>query len=304
MLHLVGLSILLYLIDDVRTNKNQVCYVLCGMTLCRHLPTFRIFVLCPDLWQSSTRGTTFFLNVSNCSPRQYHVTSSFWNAMTALLLAKGVNCSASHHVISFLTFAFILSVVSASLWLFFRRVHKIAKSDCQLRHVCLSVCPSVRPSVRMKRLCCSHLTDFREISYLSVFSKIFWGKFTFHKNLTKITGNLHEDLRTFVLISRWILFRIRNVSDQICIKNRNTFFASKYVFPDNRYVYDIMWKYIVERGRAQMAIWCMRIACWIPKARPVFRYFTPLGPRNFCAPPPPYLFVFSYVQLSNSLSSF
>jgi hypothetical protein len=29
--------------------------------------------------------------------------------------------------------------------------------------------------------------------------------------------------------------------------------------------------------------------------RPVFRYFTPLGPRNFC---PPYLFVFSYVQLS------
>jgi len=36
--------------------------------------------------------------------------------------------------------------------------------------------------------------------------------------------------------------------------------------------------------------------------RPVFRYFTPLGPRNFCAPP--HLFVFSYVQLSNSLSSF
>ena len=30
--------------------------------------------------------------------------------------------------------------------------------------------------------------------------------------------------------------------------------------------------------------------------RPVFRYFTPLGPRNFCAPPN--LFVFSYVQLS------
>ena len=33
-------------------------------------------------------------------------------------------------------------------------------------------------------------------------------------------------------------------------------------------------------------------------SRSVFRYFTPLGPRNFCAPPPPYLFVFSYVQLS------
>jgi len=27
-----------------------------------------------------------------------------------------------------------------------------------------------------------------------------------------------------------------------------------------------MWKNIVERGRAQMTIWRMRIACWIPKA--------------------------------------
>jgi len=27
-----------------------------------------------------------------------------------------------------------------------------------------------------------------------------------------------------------------------------------------------MWKNFVERGRAQMAIWRMRIACWIPKA--------------------------------------
>jgi len=27
-----------------------------------------------------------------------------------------------------------------------------------------------------------------------------------------------------------------------------------------------MWKNIVERGRPQMAIWRMRIACWIPKA--------------------------------------
>ena len=27
-----------------------------------------------------------------------------------------------------------------------------------------------------------------------------------------------------------------------------------------------MWKYIVERGRPQMTIWRMRIACGIPKA--------------------------------------
>jgi len=34
----------------------------------------------------------------------------------------------------------------------------------------------------------------------------------------------------------------------------------------NRAVYEIVWKNIVERGRTQMTIWRMRIACWIPKA--------------------------------------
>jgi hypothetical protein len=27
-----------------------------------------------------------------------------------------------------------------------------------------------------------------------------------------------------------------------------------------------MWKNDVDAGKAQMSIWCMRIACWIPKA--------------------------------------
>jgi len=31
-------------------------------------------------------------------------------------------------------------------------------------------------------------------------------------------------------------------------------------------VYEIMWKDIAGTGRPQMTIWCMRIACWIPKA--------------------------------------
>jgi len=40
-----------------------------------------------------------------------------------------------------------------------------------------------------------------------------------------------------------------------------TFFS-----PENRPVYEIMWKNIVGRGRPQMAIWRMRVACWKPKA--------------------------------------
>ena len=35
--------------------------------------------------------------------------------------------------------------------------------------------------------------------------------------------------------------------------------------PENHAVYEIMWKNTAERGRVQMTIWCMRIACWIPK---------------------------------------
>jgi len=35
---------------------------------------------------------------------------------------------------------------------------------------------------------------------------------------------------------------------------------------ENRAVYGIKWKNMAERGRPQMTICRMRIACWIPKA--------------------------------------
>jgi len=38
------------------------------------------------------------------------------------------------------------------------------------------------------------------------------------------------------------------------------------MFFKNRVDYQIMWKNPVGRGRAQMTIWLMRIACWIPNA--------------------------------------
>jgi hypothetical protein len=39
-----------------------------------------------------------------------------------------------------------------------------------------------------------------------------------------------------------------------------------FVFFENRAVYEIMWKGIVEPYMQQMTIWRMRIAWWIPKA--------------------------------------
>ena len=41
-------------------------------------------------------------------------------------------------------------------------------------------------------------------------------KFKFHLNVTRMTGTLHEDLRTFIIISRAVLLKMRNVSDTIC----------------------------------------------------------------------------------------
>ena len=36
--------------------------------------------------------------------------------------------------------------------------------------------------------------------------------------------------------------------------------------PDNRTVYEIKWKNMVQPDRPQMTLWRMRIACWISKA--------------------------------------
>ena len=44
------------------------------------------------------------------------------------------------------------------------------------------------------------------------------------------------------------------------------FLLNKFFFPENRAVCEVRWKNVVERGRPQMTIWRMRIACWIPKA--------------------------------------
>jgi len=71
-----------------------------------------------------------------------------------------------------------------------------------------------------------------------------------------MTGTSHEEQYTFLIRSHSVLFRIRYVSDKICRVNQNTHHA----------YYEIMWKNIVERGRPKITIWCMRIACWIPKA--------------------------------------
>jgi len=79
-------------------------------------------------------------------------------------------------------------------------------------------------------------------------------------------GTLHVDRYKFLITSRAILLRMRNVSDKSCRENQNTHFVFSNCFFENHVVYEIMWENIVELGRPQLTIWRMRIACLIPKA--------------------------------------
>jgi len=108
-----------------------------------------------------------------------------------------------------------------------------------------------------------HWADFKEIWHLSIFPQNLSGKVKFDENLTRITGTLHEELRyIFFVISRWIILRMRNVSDKSCRENQNTHFVFSNFFPQNRAVYEIMWKkYIWQYDTARMSfVWRLTMA--------------------------------------------
>jgi hypothetical protein len=56
---------------------------------------------------------------------------------------------------------------------------------------------------------------------------------------------------------------MRNVSHKSCRKN----LLCSIFFFENRAVYEIMWKNIVDPDRPQMTKWRMLIGCLIPKAK-------------------------------------
>ena len=56
-------------------------------------------------------------------------------------------------------------------------------------------------------------------------------------------------------IYRWILLRMRNISNKRSWENQTTHFQFSNFLPENRAVYEIMLKSVVETKRPQMAIW-------------------------------------------------
>jgi hypothetical protein len=49
-------------------------------------------------------------------------------------------------------------------------------------------------------------------------------------------------------------------------KTKHAFYVSQ-LFSENRALYEIMWKNIVELDRQQMTTWRVCIACWIPTSK-------------------------------------
>ena len=50
------------------------------------------------------------------------------------------------------------------------------------------------------------------------------------------------------------------------VEKIKTHFLCSVTFPENRAVYEKMWKNMAERGRPRMKIWRMHIACCVREA--------------------------------------
>jgi len=72
--------------------------------------------------------------------------------------------------------------------------------------------------------------------------------------MAKITGTLHGNLCTFIMISCSITLRIRTFQTKFVEPNQNTHFMFSNFSPEKRVVYEIMWKNMAVSDRPQMRI--------------------------------------------------
>jgi hypothetical protein len=102
-------------------------------------------------------------------------------------------------------------------------------------------------------------------------------KLRFDENLPRITGTLPEDLCTFMMISRSIIVRMRNVSHKSCRQNQNTHFIfGNFLLK----IVPFMRKCGEKKGRFRQAtddniIRRMRVACWITMYKQNILYCSP-----------------------------
>ena len=142
------------------------------------------------------------------------------------------------------------AVVKASWNFGFRRVHKIAKSDYEVRHVC----PSVRPSVRLEPLG-SKWMIFNKFDVWGLFENLS-RIFKFDYNLTRGTVlYMKTDVHLLYLAELFLEWNI--FLDKICRENQNTYcvFNFFFFFRKSRHLRDTVEKYSKTRwATPQMTI--------------------------------------------------
>ena len=116
----------------------------------------------------------------------------------------------------------------------------------------LSVCPSVRPSVRPPAWNNSTSTGRIFMKFdIWVFFENLARKLKFHEDLTRITGTLREVLCIFMIISPWILRRMRNASNKSCKGTENPCFMLS-TFPPHPKIVPFM-RYVEIYGTVKQA---------------------------------------------------
>ena len=79
----------------------------------------------------------------------------------------------------------------------------------------------------------------------------------------RMTGTLHKDHNTFLIISKWILLRMGNVSGRGYREDQNSFHIQwPFFFQKPCRLWDKV-EDIVDTDRPQMTILCIIIASWI-----------------------------------------
>ena len=157
-----------------------------------------------------------------------------------------MNVRLAQNVRNFLTAAGTVRI--SKCFLILRRVCKFVKSDYELRHIYLSGWLSAwKYSAPTGRIFMKFDVSVLFVNLLRMFR--------FHENLTRITGTLHEYQYVFLIVSLWVVIRMRNSSDKACRNNQNTHFVfGKWFFFENHVVYKVMWKYVVKPGWPQTAV--------------------------------------------------
>jgi len=115
----------------------------------------------------------------------------------------------------------------------------------RLASSCLSACLSFRPFAR------NNSAPTRRIFmkfYIWWFSKICREGSRFVKNMTRITGTFYENLCTFIIISCWILFRMRSVSAEVVVKIKTyiSCFGKLYVVKHSCVTWGVFNDYIMD----------------------------------------------------------